>query len=44
MGKPHKKGLSKLPKKFKCNYCTKLYRMNWALVNHEKVCPFKFSK
>jgi len=40
MGRPHKKGLSKEPKRFKCSICGKPYRMDWAIQNHEKVCPW----
>ncbi|MEK6824382.1 MAG: hypothetical protein AABY02_00870 [Nanoarchaeota archaeon] len=41
MGRPHKKGSSSEPKKFRCSVCGRLYRMDWAIQNHEKVCPWK---
>ena len=27
--------------KFKCKYCGRQYKMEWAKDNHEKVCPLR---
>lgn len=27
--------------RFKCKYCSRSYKMDWAKNNHEKICPLK---
>ncbi len=37
----HNTNCSALRNKFKCKDCPKGYMMEWAFLNHSKVCPWK---
>jgi len=37
----HNENCKALRNRYKCPYCQKGYMMEWALINHKKVCIWK---
>jgi len=37
----HNENCKYLRNRYKCKHCSKGYMMEWAKINHEKICPYR---